>query len=339
MFRDYGKQLRLASTVGEIRNGEKLNKYAFMKKFIVYLTINTKNRKIYVGVHQTDKPYEFDGYIGNGVYAGYPTSRVQGSKIPFHMAVIKYGVGSFERITLGIFDSVEKAYNQEALIVTEQFVARKDTYNVALGGVITTKPSRKVLQYSREGFYIKTWESVQEVATTLKYSTSAIQAVCIGTNITACGYQWRYTEFEGTEEVYKKIPSVLNRTGSTRIAQYKLDGSFITVWKSANVAGKEFETKGEVLVRNAEFGKQWKGYQWRVLVEDIPEPLIEEFVSSKAIAQLDSEFNILRVWNSKADIKAAGYNNITRALSKTTVTMSGFHWMRLIDYREYKKRI
>ena len=36
-------------------------------KFIVYLTTNLVNRKIYVGVHRTETPEIFDGYLGNGL--------------------------------------------------------------------------------------------------------------------------------------------------------------------------------------------------------------------------------------------------------------------------------
>lgn len=38
-------------------------------KHIVYLTINTINRHIYVGKHATKDPDVFDGYIGCGVNA------------------------------------------------------------------------------------------------------------------------------------------------------------------------------------------------------------------------------------------------------------------------------
>lgn len=36
-------------------------------KYIVYLTRNVKNNKIYIGVHKTENPDIFDGYIGCGV--------------------------------------------------------------------------------------------------------------------------------------------------------------------------------------------------------------------------------------------------------------------------------
>ncbi|MGN0966101.1 MAG: hypothetical protein ACI4OP_00695 [Candidatus Coprovivens sp.] len=36
-------------------------------KYIVYLTENIVNNKIYVGVHKTENPDIFDGYYGEGV--------------------------------------------------------------------------------------------------------------------------------------------------------------------------------------------------------------------------------------------------------------------------------
>ena len=36
-------------------------------KYIVYCTVNIKNKHIYVGYHKTINPYGFDSYIGNGV--------------------------------------------------------------------------------------------------------------------------------------------------------------------------------------------------------------------------------------------------------------------------------
>ena len=36
-------------------------------KYIVYETRNIVNNKIYIGVHHTTTPYEFDNYLGCGV--------------------------------------------------------------------------------------------------------------------------------------------------------------------------------------------------------------------------------------------------------------------------------
>ena len=42
-------------------------KYLNMK-YIVYCTTNIVNNKIYVGVHETENPDIFDGYLGNDVW-------------------------------------------------------------------------------------------------------------------------------------------------------------------------------------------------------------------------------------------------------------------------------
>ena len=101
-------------------------------KFIVYLTLCTANGKIYIGVHKTN-PDIFDGYLGCGVYIKSPYSYKK-SKTPFQYAVNKYGVDKFKRITLGVFDTKEEAFNLERQLVNEEFLKRKDTYNLKEGG-------------------------------------------------------------------------------------------------------------------------------------------------------------------------------------------------------------
>ena len=34
-----------------------------INKYIVYMTVNMQNKKFYIGVHKTDTPYTFDGYL------------------------------------------------------------------------------------------------------------------------------------------------------------------------------------------------------------------------------------------------------------------------------------
>jgi hypothetical protein len=43
-------------------------------KYIVYQTVNKVNNKIYIGVHKTEDPLVFDGYVGNGIYINRPSS-------------------------------------------------------------------------------------------------------------------------------------------------------------------------------------------------------------------------------------------------------------------------
>lgn len=88
--------------------------------FTVYRVTNLKNQKIYVGVHKTRVPD--DEYLGSGTL--------------IVRAVAKYGPASFSKEVLHIFSRKEEAYAKEAAIVDAPFVARDDTYNLVLGGVI-----------------------------------------------------------------------------------------------------------------------------------------------------------------------------------------------------------
>lgn len=130
-------------------------------KFIVYLTINLKssvdgNNRIYVGVHKTNDPEIFDGYLGCGVHVNQPSTYMY-PKTPFQCAVKKYGTDAFKRITLYEFDSEEEAYKKEAEIVDLNFLKLNYTYNASLGGKhgYNFKP---LYQFNLKGELIKKWE-------------------------------------------------------------------------------------------------------------------------------------------------------------------------------------
>ena len=60
-------------------------------KYIVYLTTNKINNKIYIGVHETENPEVFDGYIGCGAYINKPATYNK-NKTHLHNAILKYGI-------------------------------------------------------------------------------------------------------------------------------------------------------------------------------------------------------------------------------------------------------
>lgn len=89
-----------------------------MIHYYLYRITNKLNGKIYVGVHKTDNLN--DGYMGSG------------KKII--NAIKKHGVENFQKEILEYFDSTEQMYNREKEVVTAEFVARADTYNLMGGG-------------------------------------------------------------------------------------------------------------------------------------------------------------------------------------------------------------
>ena len=87
-------------------------------KYIVYQTVSKVNNKIYVGVHKTETPEQFDGYLGCGVYIYRPSSYMN-PKTHFQYAVKKYGIKNFIRTTLKELDNENDAYALEAELVNE----------------------------------------------------------------------------------------------------------------------------------------------------------------------------------------------------------------------------
>lgn len=86
--------------------------------YLIYKITNKINGKIYVGKHQTSDIN--DNYMGSG-------------KI-LHEAFNKYGIENFEKEILFECSSLEEMNQKEKEIVNEEFVRRKDTYNIKLGG-------------------------------------------------------------------------------------------------------------------------------------------------------------------------------------------------------------
>ena len=130
-------------------------------KYIVYLTINLKSQinginRIYVGVHKTEDPFIFDGYLGCGCYINQPSTYMY-PKTPFQYAVKKYGVQSFRREILFIFDNKQDAYNKEAEIVNIDFLKQAHTYNACLGG-ISYNNYKPLYQFTLDGVLIKKWD-------------------------------------------------------------------------------------------------------------------------------------------------------------------------------------
>lgn len=89
--------------------------------YYVYQITNLINGKIYVGKHKSHKPPFENGYYGSGKL--------------IKAAINKYGIDNFKKDVLYYCTTSEEMAVKEADVVTEDFVAQKDTYNMHKGGL------------------------------------------------------------------------------------------------------------------------------------------------------------------------------------------------------------
>lgn len=88
--------------------------------YYVYQITNLLNNKIYVGKHKSSKHPSENGYYGSGKQ--------------IKAAMKKYGIDNFKKEVLYYCNSMEEMANKELSIVTEDFLKRKNTYNMHKGG-------------------------------------------------------------------------------------------------------------------------------------------------------------------------------------------------------------
>ncbi len=176
--------------------------------YIVYKITNKINGKIYVGQHQTKNLN--DGYMG--------------SSAVLKAAIKKYGLENFTKEIIRECSSHEEMNDLEAEIVNHDFVARKDTYNLSVGGTCGWENCNKIFRNDPERERLRQLHAVER-----------LREVC------------------KTEEHRKKLSEAGKKYYETHV------GTFLGKKHSEEVKAKIREAasiyqKGD---RNSNFGKHW----------------------------------------------------------------------------------
>ena len=290
-------------------------------KTIVYLTINNKNRKIYIGIHETENPDKFDGYLGNGVSICKPSSILH-PKTPFQSAVKKYGFDAFSRVTLFICDTREEAENIERFLVNENFIGRSDTYNITLGGDTPPLLNKIIYQYSLSGNYLRSFNSIKEASDYIHVCESSIgQAVLHGRM--SGEFYWSDIKVDkldiSNRPILQKKPTYL----------YTSEGLFFTEFKSMSDTARYLDVNLSSVQKAIKLGTKISKYYISDKIFDIyPIKSQERKRSNSPIYQYDLEGNFLRSFkNSKEAKEACGLkqNRLSNAINLNQ-SCSGYFW-------------
>lgn len=290
-------------------------------KYIVYLTTNLVNNKIYIGVHGTENPDKFDGYLGCNCYSNAPSSYAH-PKYPFQYAVKKYGPKNFIRKVLKVFDDLQDALDLERWLVCPEFIARKDTYNVTLGGGIPPKSCKVIYQYNLNGEFIKEWSSITEAALFYKCSSSSI-GTAIFERTPSIGYLWSDHKYD-----LINIDEFRIDCNKTKCYLYDIDGKYLQEFKSltdcSNFINITINTLSTAIKIKSLCNKQF--YVSDIKYDKFPIPQSESH-RNKPVYQYDLEGNFIREYESESEaIRDLGESlSIYRAI-KTGNSSMGFQW-------------
>ena len=199
-------------------------------KFIVYCTTCTVNSKIYIGVHKTENPDKFDGYIGCGVKVTQSSTYMK-PRTAFQFAVKKYGPDKCTRSILYVFDTADEAFSKEKELVTPEFISSSNNYNMIEGGgkYRSTDP---VNQFDKtSGKLVKQWKSITEAAEFFVCPEKSIKNA-IFYKESLFGYFW-----DKNSEI--DLSCFSNGTPKKPVYKYNKNGKLIKEYNSLTEASKE----------------------------------------------------------------------------------------------------
>lgn len=291
-------------------------------KYIVYQTINKVNNKIYIGVHKTETPELFDGYLGCGAYANKPSSYNK-TKYHLHNAILKYGPNNFYRITLKVFDTPQEAFALEAELVTKEFINRSDTYNMTLGGYIPPIIKKTIYQFDIQGNLIKAWESIKSITKFYNCNKDRI-TMCIKDKRSFDNSYWSEQDFIDI--------SIYRISSRDAVFQYNSEGTLLNSFKNVTEAAQKLDLDAKAIISAIYEKHKYAGYYF--LHSDIAiESVLEHINNRKKLNQVKvyrylptKEFDLEYESIAEAARKNnTSTGNIIRAI-KSERLCSGYRW-------------
>lgn len=297
-----------------------------MEKYIVYKTTNLVNNKIYIGVHKTATPYDFDGYIGNGIWIRKPYT-YQKAKTKLQQAVKRYGIHNFYRETLQVFNTAQDAYYLEGLIVDENFLARDDVYNMVLGGEMQQYRTLTTYKYDLNGNFIEQFESIRSASKLINVIPSTL-AQAILYKRSCRGFYWTTKKVNHLDTSDYNIP-----IKNYRVCIYNLDGSFYKEYNSCNEAAQDIGVAG--VERAAKLGYILNKNYYACFIKDSSYSKARTiYTKTRPVFKYSSSGDFLEAYNSQYEAeKDNPGSDISRAIKGKKLCSNHYLWS--LDKLEY----
>ena len=267
-------------------------------KWIVYCTTCLVNGKVYIGVHKTDNPDAFDGYIGCGIEIGYS---LKNPKTAFQYALKKYGYNNFKRSVLYVFENEEDAYNKEAEIVTLGFVKRKDNYNSIPGGLHSGCIKKWIYEYDLNGNFKAEYYGVKAHSEEIGCNPMTLTMACEQKRSFRNSY-WAYEKVEKLDLTDYRLNLF------STIYQFTLDGELVGEWDTVNDICKAFNATQSNIYAALNKKTSAKGFYFLKDKDKIFDILKSKEVynnlpklkcgDKRKIAQYDLNGNLIKIYDS-----------------------------------------
>lgn len=290
-------------------------------KYIVYKTTNLVNGFIYVGVHGTANPEQFDMYLGNGVYINVPTS-YEKAKTKFQQAVKEYGTSNFKREVIATFDTKEEAYELEGHIVNENFLARNDVYNMILGGIVNCTEGIKVFQYDENGLFLKEYPSYEVAGHELNVQPSSIRRAVV------YKYRIKNTYFNTDKLNQIDLSNYTNNINKQKVYRYLKTGEFDREFESYSEAGRYSNTAPANIMQATKLGYCVKlSYYFSFIKAKSFDKARSLQISSRQVFKYNSNGEFLEEFETQQEAQLKNpHCNITKAIKLKQPDEQGNIW-------------
>ncbi len=186
---------------------------------------------------------------------------------------------------------------------------------------------KAVVQLSKDGFFIKKWNSISEV--TKETGIFGISNVCnkINNQKKAGGYRW---VFESEKDNYVLEEK---KSKAKKVLQISNDGEIVKIWNSAKEAGISLNISPSNIgniCKDIHGYKTAKGFYWRYESDKLIYTINKkESVHRKPIIQLSKDNIFIKKWScmaeAKKELNISGISNACKNKPKYK-TAGGFIW-------------